>query len=1062
MIEPMRVARNLLAWSLVVASAQAESPKAPTEEGMDNRIGNRSFENDTDWRFEDWDQTMTRTARAAAELVKGEFEGGARSGKRCIAIHRPHADQYAQFLTGYLTLESNAKYRLSGWMKSNLGEKDAQKWEGPTIFVMDAKWKSLAEVKDDRPGKTDWKEYAAEFTTGGRPEKVKVFCRLGKRVGSAWFDDVSLHKTGALAGVGAAGVTAETAPLFEAFLDRSYYTTEKTARLSASVRAAERRGARIKMALTDKDQRVLSREVEVDEQGTSVLEIDVSTLAAGAYPVTATLTGQGSKELATQNLELVKRSPPAKGSEVKIDRENRCLLVDGKPFFPVGFYKVPVDKLREFADFGCNSVIAWDHFAGLQKGLEYLDAAQKAGLKVIDCPFGRYMGKLRYADPLFRQKMDQANIEDLPKATRALRDYPALLAYYGADEPNLAIGALKGTGKDIVELCRDYCRTLNSIDPYHPVYGLFCASIPKDPAWYATYDCAGVDSYWCPLKGQTPLKVAVQTKEAAAITGRVRAPMLLVIQSTVFSQSSRSLTPSEQRCQTYLGLINGAKGMLYFTYKMYYRAMWDELRSLVAEMNRLAPVVLTATPEQEVTVTPDRLANSIQILAKRCGGKLYLLAVNTEPAPLKATFALPGVSAKEANVWFEDRRLPLAGSGLSDSFMAYGTHVYEMSPAPAGKIVVGLQIEIPPTKTAKAPARKVEPPKNNLVKNSGFEEDGGWRFTDWDQQISKTVRAAGDMVRGEIEGNACSGKRCAAIHRPHGDQYAQFLSGFFTLEPLTKYRLGAAVKTDIYEGLEGPTIFLMNNRWKIIGGRIQLAGKSVANPSGQSDWTTHAIRFTSGPAPEKVQVCCRLGKSKGSAWFDDVFLEKLPEGEVINLAVNGSFEQGVSGWPNYWQIVPTTGHPEMPMMGEGGAVWERDDAVAFHGKQSLRLRWTGPADNEACRIDAQSSARVSVAGGETYSFSVYLKGDRRGVIGRLLIQDPTWASPFIRRDVKVTDSWKRYTLVGKMAPKQRLAVIRFGLMSSGTLWVDAAQFETGDIDKMMEGNTKHPYVPDRE
>ena len=151
-------------------SVQAESTKAsPSGKGA-NLITNPSFENDSGRRLDDWDQTMTKTARAAAELVKGEFEGGARSGGRCIAIHRPHADQYAQFVTRYLTLEPDAKYRLSGWMKSDLSAKDTQKWEVPRIFVMTAKWKRLAEIKDDRPGKTDWKVYRRLMGRDPAPE----------------------------------------------------------------------------------------------------------------------------------------------------------------------------------------------------------------------------------------------------------------------------------------------------------------------------------------------------------------------------------------------------------------------------------------------------------------------------------------------------------------------------------------------------------------------------------------------------------------------------------------------------------------------------------------------------------------------------------------------------------------------------------------------------------------------------------------------------------------------------------------------------------------------------
>jgi hypothetical protein len=103
------------------------------------------------------------------------------------------------------------------------------------------------------------------------------------------------------------------------------------------------------------------------------------------------------------------------------------MLVDGKPFYPIGTYRDPSDRNDDFTGIthaGFNITHSYD-FEGKDATIEqaraYLDAAQAAGVKV-------FMGIPRH---LFFAREWNA----IQKWVAALMDHPALLVWYLMDEP---------------------------------------------------------------------------------------------------------------------------------------------------------------------------------------------------------------------------------------------------------------------------------------------------------------------------------------------------------------------------------------------------------------------------------------------------------------------------------------------------------------------------------------------------------------------------------------------------------------------------------------------------
>ena len=770
------------------------------------------------------------------------------------------------------------------------------------------------------------------------------------------------------------------------------------------------------------------------------------------------LADAGGAAQGTQTLALAK-FPAARGSKVEIDRDQMVVLVEGKPFFPMGLIRVPAEAMKECAEAGFNTVVSWIYHdpIEIEDGRKYLDAAQAAGLKVVEGP-GWYTGLfMSCADPELEPKFKKGIQETLPQVIEAFKDHPALLAWYSPDEPNLLALFLPDKEQGAIRLCRDYYRVIKERDPYHPVYQMHSGSLATAPGWSETYDIGGMDPYWCAIRGRPPLYVAHKTQETVAVTTAQGKPTWMMPVAGMYGGSGRSLTPQEQRCQTYLALIHGAKGLLYYiyTFAVQYRPLWEELKVLAGEVKQLSPILVTADPPQEITVSPERLREAIHVVAKWHKGRLFLITANATPVEATVSFRLPAVTATKAKVWFEKRNLRMSGGGFSDRYAPYASHVYEIGGRINRPARVELEVALKPGKAAEQPPEVFVPPTENLVKNAGFEEDGGWTSTQSNRGM-----------KGVFDAESHSGGRSLKLEQTDSKSWAKFTSDPIKLDPDTRYRLGAYIRSDFSEGYIGPRVFLESTAGRVWGdihfvstdGSGRIAGGLVrleqmkALLSDQSEWKHYSANIVTGGQPVTVRVCCLFGGALGVARFDDVFLVKVPPTEVVNLLQNSSFEETANpGWPDLWRryrgAVPT--YMWFP---EKGADWVTDDQVAFHGKQSLRMTREGPASDDSYRLLSMGLQQIPVVGDREYTFSIYLKADRAEVPVRLIVRDEFGAYPALWTDVHAGTEWKQYSLTSKLHPKQWLMRLHFHLMGPGTIWADAAQFEIG--------GEAHPYVPE--
>ncbi len=238
---------------------------------------------------------------------------------------------------------------------------------------------------------------------------------------------------------------ADTAPLspLSAWLDRSFYSTETAARAICQVRAPEGTLGSWTLAVQAEAERELASAADL-APGERLLELALSGFALGEHPLAVELRDGAGELVARQELVLAKRE--SRPNEAKIDRVRGITLVDGEPFFPLGMLAVDVQDVAGQAEAGFNTVSSFAvAFGEGDTPTDIADAAQAQGMKLVEY-LPRYFrtdegvrprsAGIGRSDPRFPPTIEATVERELPPAVDALRDHPALLGYYGIDEPS--------------------------------------------------------------------------------------------------------------------------------------------------------------------------------------------------------------------------------------------------------------------------------------------------------------------------------------------------------------------------------------------------------------------------------------------------------------------------------------------------------------------------------------------------------------------------------------------------------------------------------------------------
>lgn len=293
--------------------------------------------------------------------------------------------------------------------------------------------------------------------------------------------------------------------------------------------------------------------------------------------------------------------------------DDKTLLVNGTPYFPLGIYHAASDSYPLLKDIGYNTVQFWkwqtksDGF-GVPTGLH---EASGAGLR---CIF----------------ESNHGGYDMLKACCRLYGDHPAVLAWYVADEPS------DGADAGLEEINN----TWHEFDKQHPTYLLSCRS-DLFARHHVYCDIFAFDPYG-PKKSWESVEMALDwVRKATAATGG-RKPLIAVPHA--FPNE-----PEVLRTVAYTLLVHDVRGLVWYCWNqqgggpqgvgIHDKPEYQEMhRQIIKEVNTMLPG-LTSTVRRPFEAGP--------VHGMACGtgnkwsGKHFALFVNVTDKEVDADIALP-------------------------------------------------------------------------------------------------------------------------------------------------------------------------------------------------------------------------------------------------------------------------------------------------------------------------------------------------------------------------------------------------------------------------------------
>ena len=352
-------------------------------------------------------------------------------------------------------------------------------------------------------------------------------------------------------------------------------------------------------------------------------------LAPGCHQVKVVLDGK------TTELLYVNKNPAAKITF----RDDLIMLIDDKPFFPVGTYRDPSDELHTFTgikEAGFNLTHSYFFEAPRTPGeaRAYLRDCVKNGVMA-------YIG-------IPRKWMQNEQFDAIEAFCGEVYDESGLVTWYLADEPEMWLNRFnfRASAEAVKSAGHGIPRTL-----------LMCTSNPNSEL-NRFYGAGLSDIYWhdsYPV-GRHPVVSMVKALENSRSLASPEQPLWAVIQAFDWRDKKvRELPPEEVepkagkiRCMTHLALATGVQGVVFYwlpkdryDMRIHSPIQWAEVCSTAQELNALMPFLIGRNEKLPAGTLPE----GVYYWLKRADdGRRALAIVNPEDKQVEVQMAAPGVS----------------------------------------------------------------------------------------------------------------------------------------------------------------------------------------------------------------------------------------------------------------------------------------------------------------------------------------------------------------------------------------------------------------------------------
>lgn len=564
---------------------------------------------------------------AAFAVVEDE----AHTGRHSLRIHNPDAKAYP-LAAQTVPARVGMRYRFAAWVKTkgvqgqDNGATLCMEWQGDEKYLGGA---YPTGVKGD----SDWTRIegvTAPIPAEARQVSLTLYLRKGM-TGTAWFDDVSIEVV--------------YPPALDAALLRPNYRGQLWADASDQrilVRACV--GERMKGGLRPEqttltavllqgERAVRAHSVRRPKAGEVDVTFDGKRLPEGRYRLRVELRAPDGLLLASREFPVEKLPASAPRPRVMIDEHNRT-LVDGKPYFPLGWYFGPGPSSKDYPEHldriaasPFNTIMTYGINTGsLETVRTYLDDMDRRDLKLIYSLKDIFVGTKYYRSPQFGFHGEEEIVRGV---VGAFREHPAVLGWYLNDELPITLrDRLEARGRLVRELDAD-----------HPTWAVLY-QVADLFGYLNTADVLGTDPYPVPKR---PVTLAAEwTRQTAAVSGGER-PLWQVPQAFDWgnyhkeqADEYRAPTRDEIMVMSYLCLINGARGLIYYAYsdllrdRLGFDARWADMLVVGREVEQLFPALLSTARPPKLKVESDSDAVASALRADDAGNH-YVLLANPDP-----------------------------------------------------------------------------------------------------------------------------------------------------------------------------------------------------------------------------------------------------------------------------------------------------------------------------------------------------------------------------------------------------------------------------------------------
>lgn len=356
-------------------------------------------------------------------------------------------------------------------------------------------------------------------------------------------------------------------------------------------------------------------------------------------------------------------------------REDGVILLNGKPFYPIGTYRDPRDDLADFrgvleAGFNVTHSYYFEdpntlHAGGkaLDEDLivtarRYLQEAHRHGLKV-------FMG-------LPRKMVKRGEFGAIREYVRALKNEPALLVWYLMDEPSVQ--------KISPMLMKKVRSAVAETDPNHPTLVVFCRKIG---GYLGSFDIAGFDPY--PIKGKDQrVDLVRRFIEDRKKEAKGNLAFWHIVQGHDLRKPKKGdvhrPSPDQIRCMTFLGVISGARGTIFYWWPsawcniLDFPEVWKEIGAINKDLKRLSPVLTAKGVSIEDIKIVAEPKDTFPYTARHHEGDLWVLAANPSGKKVEAILRLPKGSSysRAVDALKTERKLVVQQNSCSLSLDALG------------------------------------------------------------------------------------------------------------------------------------------------------------------------------------------------------------------------------------------------------------------------------------------------------------------------------------------------------------------------------------------------------